>query len=252
MKTLVLMLSASVFSISALSACAVDAGDDGDQPAAEQTAEQQIIGGVTDGGDPCVVAVFAHAPGASSGSLCTGTVIGPHTVLTAAHCVSPAIIGAGQQLDILNGTTLTGFVATASSSTWDMAWNPSNLFGGHDIGIVHTSGALPLPSCPIGATNLAAAITIVGYGSNTHTNAGVGTKRTVTTVIDAYNSLLLQIGNSSMQTCHGDSGGPAFQGGAVVAVTSFGSDPSASDVCEGGGFSTRTDAEASFINANNF
>jgi hypothetical protein len=44
--------------------------------------------GNTDTGDACVVAVFAHAPGATSGSLCTGTVTGAHTVLTAAHCVS--------------------------------------------------------------------------------------------------------------------------------------------------------------------
>lgn len=251
MKTLAaVMLSASVLSISA---CAMEPGDDGEQPAGEQTAEQEIIGGSTDTGDACVVGLFAHAPGASSGSLCTGTVIGAHTVLTAAHCVNPAIIGAGQQIDILNGTTLTGFVATASSVTWDTAWNPSNLFGGHDIGIVHTSGVIPLPTCPIGATNLGApSIRIVGYGTNTHTNTGAGTKRQVTTNIVAANSILVQIGNSSMQTCHGDSGGPAFQGGAVVAVTSFGSDASPTNVCVNGGFSTRTDAEAGFINGNNF
>jgi secreted trypsin-like serine protease len=53
-----------------------------------------------------------------------------------------------------------------------------------------------------------------------------------------------------MQTCHGDSGGPAFQGSAVVGVTSFGSDQSATSVCFGGGFHCRVDADAAFINAN--
>src|SRR2546429_2350322 len=44
--------------------------------------EQPIIGGHTDPGDPSVAALFAHQPGATSGSLCTATVISPHALLT--------------------------------------------------------------------------------------------------------------------------------------------------------------------------
>jgi hypothetical protein len=55
-----------------------------------------------------------------------------------------------------------------------------------------------------------------------------------------------------MQTCHGDSGGPAFQGANVVGVTSFGSDNSQTSVCFGGGFHVRVDEDTTFINNNTF
>jgi secreted trypsin-like serine protease len=94
-------------------------------------------------------------------------------------------------------------------------------------------------------------VRLVGYGSNTHTNTGVCTKREVTTNIVAANAVVMQDGNSNMQTCHGDSGGPAFQGPAVVGVTSFGQDIPP-QVCFGGGFHCRVDADIGFISANNF
>jgi len=104
--------------------------------------------------------------------------------------------------------------------------------------------------CPLGAFNPAATVRLVGYGANTHQNTGVCTKRQVTTVVDAFNSVVFQDGNSNQQTCHGDSGGPAFQGAAVVGVTSFGQDQSATSVCFGGGFHCRVDADLAIINAN--
>lgn len=240
-----------------LAACAVDQFDadsrDVDDDAVA-TSEQSIIGGVTDVGDPCVIAVFAHAPGATSGSLCTGTVVGAQTVLTAAHCVDPAIVGAGQVFEILSGTSLALPGIVASSTLFDPAWNPANLGAGHDIGIVHTPGLLPFPTCPIGLLQNVPT-RLVGYGSNTHTNAGVGIKRTVTTNLVAVNAILAQFGNSNQQTCHGDSGGPAFQvlNGVevVVGVTSFGQD-APPQVCFNGGVDNRTDAFAAFIVANTF
>lgn len=252
MKTLMWTLFAC-----AMAACAVDEAVDQNGGAANQDSptvaadEQSIIGGTTDTGDPCVVAVFAHPPGVNSGSLCTGTVVGAHTVLTAAHCVDPAIVGPGQVFEILSGTTLTLPGIVASSTTFDPLWNPSNLFGGHDIGIVHTAGALPFPTCPIGPFNPSLAVRLVGYGSNAHDNTGAGTKRQVTTNVVAFNGIIFQDGNSNQQTCHGDSGGPAFQGAAVVGVTSFGQD-SPPLVCFNGGFHDRTDAFAAFITANTF
>lgn len=241
-----------------MTACAVEpAVDSSDEQAPvaapDQTSsdEQSIIGGTTDTGDPCVVSVFAHASGSTSGSICTGTVIGPHTVLTAAHCVSPAIVGAGMVYEILSGTTLSLPGIVASSVTWDMAWNQNNLGACHDFGIVHTTNVLPFPTCGLGALNTAASLRIVGYGSNTHTNTGVGTKRQATVSIVGFNSLLVQDGTSSQQTCHGDSGGPAFQGANVVGVTSFGQD-APPQVCFNGGYHCRVDANLAYINANNF
>jgi len=244
MKTLMLMLS-----VCSLTACAVEDDDTAAPQTPTSTQEQSIIGGTTDTGDACVVGVFAHVAGSNSGSICTGTIIGPHTVLTAAHCVSPASIGNNQVIDILPGTTLALPGITTTSRTFNPAWNINNLEACHDVGILHTTQTLS-PICTFGSLNTSASLRIVGYGSNTHANAGVGTKRQATVSIVGFNSVLVQDGTSSLQTCHGDSGGPAFQGANVVGITSFGSDRSATSVCFGGGFHCRVDADLTFINAN--
>jgi secreted trypsin-like serine protease len=113
--------------------------------------------------------------------------------------------------------------------------------------------AVPFNRSPLTTANRSAPVRLVGYGVNSHANTGAGTKRTVTTTVDAISALLVQIGSSSRQTCHGDSGGPALQtiGGVatIIGVTSFGSDRSATNVCFGGGFDTRVDDYLPFITA---
>src|SRR5215813_14225205 len=190
MKTLMLALS-----VCSLSACALDQMED---PTSDQTGtdEQSIIGGTTDNGDACVVGVFAHAAGSTSGSICTGTIIGPHTVLTAAHCVSPASIGANQVIDLLPGTTLALPGITTSARTFNPAWNVNNLQACHDEGILHTTQTLS-PVCNRGTLNTSGTLKIVGYGSNTHQNTGVGTKRSATVSIVGFNSVLVQDGTSN-------------------------------------------------------
>lgn len=251
MKTLAAMLFAC-----SMTACVADDAAPTDEAPGVQTEEQAIIGGTTDTGDPCVLAVFAHPPGSGSGSLCTCTVWAAHTCLTAAHCVDPRVIGTGQVIELLSGTTLSLPGIVASSTTFQPAWDPNNLGAGHDIGVVHTANALPFPTCARGAFNPNLPVRLVGYGSNTHANTGAGTKRQVTTNVVGFNSLLFQDGNSNMQTCHGDSGGPAFQNingvQTAVGVTSFGQDASPTNVCVNGGFHVRIDADTAFINANSF
>jgi secreted trypsin-like serine protease len=242
-----------------MAACAIDAPE-GDVHVLPDgtlvTSEQEVIGGTVDTGDPCVIGLFIHAPGATSGSLCTCTVSGPRTCLTAAHCVDPRVVGPGMVFDFFAGTQATLIGVQASSTAFDPLWNPANLFGGHDFGVAHTTNPLPFPVCGRAPVNFSLPVRVVGYGSNTHQNTGAGTKRTVTTNIVAANALLIQVGNSNQQSCHGDSGGPVYQvqnGQTVtVGVTSFGQDQSPTSVCFGGGFHGRVDSATAFLNANIF
>lgn len=239
----------------AMTACTVDPADSRVPHDEEwvRSHEHAIIGGVTDSADACVVAVFAHAPGATSGNLCTGTRIASRTVLTAARCVDPRIIGAGQVVEILSGTTIRLPGIVASSATSEPLWNPSNPLGGHDVGVVHVPDDPNGELCPpYFHVPLLQPKKIVGYGRTTHTNTstGEGTRRQVTVNISAMNEVLFQAGNSNAQICNGDIGGPVFETvdgrQMVVGVSSFIQDSS----CSGGGFHSRVDASELFINSN--
>jgi len=217
----------------------------------------EIIGGTTDNGDPSVVGIFAHLPGETSGSLCTGTVISPTVVLTAAHCVDPRVVGEGNQFEVLTGTDLSGPSAAVAATDFDPGFDPNDLLGGHDVGIVEMQAPTSLTPIAFNRTAYSDAlaaqpIRIVGYGTNNHFGAGAGTKRTATTSVNDFDDNFIDIGSTGRQTCHGDSGGPAFQTvngvETVVGITSFGQDLLFFQ-CFGGGSDTRVDVVADFIAA---
>jgi secreted trypsin-like serine protease len=231
------------------------AGTDDNAPAADQ---QAIIGGTTDTGDPSVVAVFAHAPGSTTGTLCSGSVISSNIVLTAAHCVDPSEVGSGQVFEILSGSNINTATHLAVVNTaFDPAFDLNNLSGGHDVGLVELLTPTTLTPLPYDHSAPGTGpVRLVGYGSNTHTNSGAGTKRQATATIASISSTDILIGDSNTQNCHGDSGGPAFQtifgSEVIVGVTSYGTDNSSSSVCFGGGVDTRTDVSSGFIDNNRF
>jgi secreted trypsin-like serine protease len=220
------------------------------------TGSAPIIGGTTDSGDPGVVLIFAQVPGAQNGALCTGEVISPHVILTAAHCVSPAEVGANAAFHVLaapdfNAAQASDFL-TVKETHFNTLFDPNNLNGGNDVGVVILNNPISAPVLPLNRAPLTQAmvgqpVRFVGYGlSDATAQAGAGLKRQTTTTLTDFTDVLIHFSDGAHETCNGDSGGPAFMTlngtEVVVGLTSFG------DVsCSQGGFDTRVDAMLSFI-----
>lgn len=211
--------------LGAIVACAGGPGDEG----SVGTNEQAIVGGVDDDADPAVVAVrywFVDA--------CTGTLIAPHTVLTAAHCTKNVAedFWLDKTLEVDFGPKSGG---SRKIDVASHAEHPkfTKAGAGYDVAILTLADAVddvtPVPIAMAPAPDLTG-VTVrhVGYGENDEDDeSGQGRKRQASYPVTRVEPLLYWSGGASAQTCDGDSGGPMLwrdPGGTerIVAVVSDG------------------------------
>ena len=237
-----------------------------DAPAAASPTPD-IIGGTSTavGQYPTVVALEVGS------FLCTGTLITPNWVLTAGHCVDPAVVMLSSQDAVTKATTVhfntvsivddPGTVVEASATFKDPLFDQQNL-GANDLGLVQL--ATPVTGVTPSPINLSAVLapvgtvaTIVGYGL-TSQPGGPGTTGVEYELTNRISipcssksigrdtNLLCFSQTDNKGTCSGDSGGPAFAiingKQTVVGVTSFGDQQ-----CMTYGADTRIDIEEQFL-----
>lgn len=216
--------------------------------------ESSITNGTT-ASDRAVVALAGRreaCPQSGPGVECSGAVIGPRLVLTAAHCFAD-LFANDRGLDDLE--VFAGADARTGVGEWG-AVDAARLHPDYDVStrtadlaLVLVDGdlsdPLPLGGLPMDGSAVGATVRLVGFGI-TEASVEPGVRRTGMATIASYDDTTVRLSPSPSLSCAGDSGGAVLlddgAGERLIAIIRSGDAG-----CAQFSVATRVDAYRSFI-----
>jgi hypothetical protein len=194
-------------------------------------ARSAIAKGAPDSGDPAVVALIDGA----DATWCSGALIGPHTVLTAAHCLADPFDP--RQYRVFFGSSLASGGVRAQITRASIHPGFDRMTLKNDFGVVTIRpAAVPAPllldSRTPDASWVGQSFQTVGFGFTAPNGGDAGDKRSGTAKVASVIEFEFATAAASPQACTFDSGGPALfmtGGNTVIAGVASHGDAACAD-----------------------